>query len=670
MHEQWKLRCWASSVLPDIRPTALLYEASDGVQVWEVTDTKGNAVCTVVRYLRSRQSHVTTFEKHVELLLMSDSIFLIKFAGAYATDTAICLVLQPLAGSRIMSLIEMRQCGPLPESFLSLVLRSLLKGLKALSMTGHVPETLNAEHLWLGSESIKLGTTFHFDWQPSDEARAIRLNDCIASLPAIIYKVAGIPPERLRADDTEELWAPGGFYPDAKYAVLAASMWPLRFGKETDDRVRLFMEACGNPDMTLDDLLHHELIAAYNHLALDAVFLWYKVHGEYERFKYARNFTASKIFASSASKQKAKQQAAQAAQALAHQAAEAATLDEGAGEIDGDGVAPGDLLLKRDATISSGVAIDPQGAAAVGATGTPDGTPAKGKSAVSSPEHKATVAEVASKADEMTDEDLMKHLFQLFQDSQSRGGDEGLFKGLRGLKSLSEADFAKICREFHILDRYRGAMTRTLGSPKQLRAKKEPIFHFKKEPVIKVYEPQPMSDTAKKVTQLALHHWWNNMKGLRGRKKLRIYIQGSILGKIGKAQTAKAFEEWHVIIMTKKLYDKREELRAIFGRDVVKRIFKCWVDFVFEEVDAPPIAGMSTTELQARPRMLRRRVHGAGENTGQGSPVRAESGTSPDRCGHHEDHDHSSPAIVKFPEIPSAVSLQAHSSMKNLIAPG
>jgi len=265
---------------------------------------------------------------------------------------------------------------------------------------------------------------------------------------------------------------------------------------------------------------------------------------------------------------------------------------------------------------------------------------------------------------------LMKHLFQLFQESQSRGGDEGLFKGLRGLKSLSEADFAKICREFHILDRYRGAMTRTLGSPKQLRAKKELIFHFKKEPVIKVYEPQPMSDTAKKVTQLALHHWWNNMKGLRGRKKLRIYIQGSILGKIGKAQTAKAFEEWHVIIMTKKLYDKREELRAIFGRDVVKRIFKCWVDFVFEEVDAPPTAGMSTTEMQARPRMLRRRVHGAGENTGQGSPVRAESGTSPDRYGHHEDHGPSSPAIVKFPEIPSAVSPQAHSSMKNLIAPG
>ena len=58
MHTQWKSRCWASAVMPDMRPSKLLHENSDGVQVWAVIDTKGNDVCTVVRYLRSYPSHV------------------------------------------------------------------------------------------------------------------------------------------------------------------------------------------------------------------------------------------------------------------------------------------------------------------------------------------------------------------------------------------------------------------------------------------------------------------------------------------------------------------------------------------------------------------------------------------------------------------------------------
>jgi hypothetical protein len=44
--------------------------------------------------------------------------------------------------------------------------------------------------------------------------------------------------------------------------------------------------------------------------------------------------------------------------------------------------------------------------------------------------------------------------------------------------------------------------------------------------------------------------------------------------------------------MTKKLYDKREELRAIFGRDSIKRVFKNWVDYVFVMVQAAPVAGI------------------------------------------------------------------------------
>ena len=491
-----------------------------------------------------------TFEQHVELLLKADFVHIIKFAGAYATDSSVCLVLQPLAGSNLAWLVKLKQCGPLPEAFLSVVLRSILKSLQSLSSKGFVPSLLNVHHLWIGSESLKMGATHHFDWEPSDEARAIRMNDCIGSLPAIIEMVAGIPSERLQDDGTEELWAPGGFFPDAKYVVLAASMWPLRFGKETDDRVRLFMEACSNPDNSLHDLLQHDLIVAYNHLPQDIVYTWFKVPGEYERFKYARSFSAQRIFAANAAKKKPRSPGEEGA---------ANDTSQETGEMRGS-----DALEEKGT-----VHIRPEGGHHD--TKTSDGKVVEFQGSGK----KESVEEIAIKADAMSDEELTKHLYQLFQESQRLGGNENLFKGLRGLQSFTEVDFGKVCQEFHILEKYRGAMSRTFGSPKQLRNKKELGFQFKKPAKVHaVYEPAPMSDTAKEVVRLALHHWHDNVKGLQARNKLRTYIQGTIWGRIGKLFSAKAFEEWHVIIMTKKLYDKREELRAIFGRDCVKRIFK------------------------------------------------------------------------------------------------
>ena len=96
--------------MPDMRPSKLLHEDKDGVQVWAVLDAKGNDVSTIVRYIRNYPSHINTFEKHVELLLTEQSVHIIKFAGAYATDSSICVVLQPLAGSSVVSLVEMKQC--------------------------------------------------------------------------------------------------------------------------------------------------------------------------------------------------------------------------------------------------------------------------------------------------------------------------------------------------------------------------------------------------------------------------------------------------------------------------------------------------------------------------------------------------------------------------------
>ena len=479
-------------MLPEIRPTKFLSEDKSGAQVWAVIDAKGCGVCTVVRYLRVYPSHFSVFEKHVELLLKEDSVHVIKFAGAYATDSSVCVVLQPLAGATILSLVDMKQCGPLPESFLSVVVRSLLRALQALSSAGHVPETLSASHLWLAAESVKLGTTYHFDWQPSNEARELSMQFSISSLPDIITRIAGIPRERMQADGTEEMWAPGGFFPDAKYGELAASMWPLRFGKLTDDRVRSFMEACANPDSTIELLMQHDLVAAYSHMALDVVNQWFQVQGEYERFKYARGFVAMRIFASTAAKHKKADKEKQEADARAA-AADAAPENTAS-------------VLLNDPNNSVGVGISPEGSGALGEDLSLEGK----KVTIGSPEKKHTIQEIASKADDMPDDQLIQHLYNLFQDSQRQGGNEGLFKGLRGLESFTLADFGKVCREFHILEKYRGAMTRTLGSSKQLRAKREPVFIFKKPTKIAVgdaegdVEPTPMSDTAKKVVQVKI----------------------------------------------------------------------------------------------------------------------------------------------------------------------
>jgi len=64
------------------------------------------------------------------------------------------------------------------------------------------------------------------------------------------------------------------------------------------------------------------------------------------------------------------------------------------------------------------------------------------------------------------------------------------------------------------------------------------------------------------------------------------------VSRIAESRRTPWLQEWHVIIMTKKLYDKREELRAIFGRDSIKRVFKNWVDYVFVMVQAAPVAGI------------------------------------------------------------------------------
>ena len=563
--------------------------------MWAVVDNKGNNVSTIVRYLRTYPSHVSLFQRHVELLLQTTSVHIIKFAGAYATDHAICVVLQPLGGGGMTELTHMKQCGPLPEAFLSVLLRSTLRALQALSDTGHVPTTFDASHLWLGSEAVKLCTTYHFDWQGSDEARGLMMNDQLGKLPEIIYKLAGIPRERLQLDRDgspfEELWAPGGFLADAKYGALAASMWPLRFGKEPDDKVRSFMEACADPDNTIDELSKHELIVAYKHLSQDVIYSWFQIQGEYERFKFARSFSAHKIFSSSSPSKKKRNEDKVGAHGQAENPQGQDRQTSAADEQNLQNSSPGDLRgpgkvlrsASEEYAHTDGHDKDREERAKV--------TIATGDAA------KLKVEKIAEQADKMSDEALIEHLYELFQRTPKQGKNDGpqtrsgtgLFKGLRGLHDWNIHDFAKVCREFHILEKYRGAMVHTLGAPIKLRGRRGPGFTFKKQEDLESVENAPISDTAKKVLQLSTDRWRDNIKEIRKKNKLRTYMQTTIWGRIGKMITLKAFEEWHVIIMTKKLYDKREELRAIFGRDSMKRIFTCWVDFVFVEVQAPPL---------------------------------------------------------------------------------
>jgi hypothetical protein len=207
--------------------------------------------------------------------------------GAYATVTSICLVVQIVSGA-MNSIINMRQCGPMPEPVLSITLRCILVALADTLEFGFLP-FLQVGSVWVTSDAVKLGA--FCDFQPLDadssltDAAAAR---AVAELPALVSMLSGTPRERLTPQGAEELWAPSGLFPDANYAVMAASMWPLRFKPDGRSRTHDFLRACGSGDATVAQLLETPLIEAYAGLRADLVHHWLRAQGDYERFKLAR----------------------------------------------------------------------------------------------------------------------------------------------------------------------------------------------------------------------------------------------------------------------------------------------------------------------------------------------------------------------------------------------
>ena len=53
----------------------------------------------------------------------------------------------------------------------------------------------------------------------------------ILDLPMLLQHVAGTPKEREPPKgEMEEIFVPGGLMADSKFSIIAAAMWPLRFG--------------------------------------------------------------------------------------------------------------------------------------------------------------------------------------------------------------------------------------------------------------------------------------------------------------------------------------------------------------------------------------------------------------------------------------------------------
>eukprot|EP00960_Hanusia_phi_P076851 768622-Hanusia_phi.AAC.3 len=71
--------------------------------------------------------------------------------------------------------------------------------------------------------------------------------------------LGGTPVERRNENNKEDLWAPGGFVPDRKYADIAAAMWPLRFGQERENLYRSCRASASMTSSQANEALHASL---------------------------------------------------------------------------------------------------------------------------------------------------------------------------------------------------------------------------------------------------------------------------------------------------------------------------------------------------------------------------------------------------------------------------
>ncbi|EKX50646.1 hypothetical protein GUITHDRAFT_161854 [Guillardia theta CCMP2712] len=528
LDEIWRQRCWASSILPTFLPSKMLHkDERTNVEIWGALDTSGNDCSCIVRY-ENRDAMFSRFEQHVDFLLKFDSAFVVRFATAFATESAVCMVLQPVPGGNFESLVQMKNCGPLPEAFLS---------------------EISPQTVWLGSDSLKLGICDIFVKLSSPAERDEYLQALLLSLPSL-------------------LWAPGGFVPDRKYADVAAALWPLR-------KMNYFMKACTDPSITMSELLELEFITFYENLPYELLYSWYKIQGEYERFKFARNFHQSeggnKAAISNWNRSRRKSQVPSSADAP--QSPENAQR----------------YKMNRQWLV-----------------------------------REMELLNLISTPNPEKESDLIKRIFRSHENSSGMLSGRGLrtvFLELkldhlvdsiswRDVRYISMDDFLQLWENLKLMDIIRDLQIQRQSSRGHEHSLQPFLFS---SPNGRGDADAKTSETIKKILKICIEHWKKTLAALRARQTLREFLRVSIWGKVGKAFIERNFEDWHVHVMTRRLGEKRDELRAIFARNHVKQVFRAWVDFCFIQLSPTYAAENGDRERTPHHRIRRHPTPSTGE---------------------------------------------------------
>jgi hypothetical protein len=164
--------------------------------------------------------------------------------------------------------------------------------------------------------------------------------------------------------------------------------------------------------------------------------------------------------------------------------------------------------------------------------------------------------------------------------------------------------FVALFQDLHIIDDIRLEHMRML---EQL-SPAETFVHPIRSGAIheKIVRDQDLSEAAKEVVRVSIRHWRSMMLQRKARDGMREWMMTEIQEKLARMLLHEKFEVWHLRLMTRRLVDRREDLRALFGRDTIKRSFTSWKELIFIQVQQLPVNG-AAVKGQALPKIWIRR---------------------------------------------------------------